>query len=455
MLGGRVKTLHPAIHGGILARDTDEDMQALREQGYAPISLVVCNLYPFQETVAQPDVRLAEAIEQIDIGGVTLIRAAAKNFARVTVLCDPADYGHVLAELRADGKVGEVTRRKLATKAFELTRNYDTAIHAYLSGESAAPATALPETLSISVCRVEELRYGENPHQTAALYAPRADAGPLGASLLGGKTLSYNNLLDLDSAWRAVERFERPTVVIVKHLNPCGVASGDSLAAAYPLALASDPVSAYGGVIAVSRPVDEALVEVLGDLFIEAIAAPGFTEAAQQVLTQKRKNCRLLRMEPQPAPEIFEYRTVRGGGVLVQSIDRGDPDSAEWRVVSKRAPTPEELAALRFAWKACQYVKSNAIVLAAGEATVGIGGGLPSRVDSARLAVQKAGERAKGSVMASDAFFPFSDAAEAGIAAGVTAIVSPGGSIRDEQTIAAADAAGVAMVFTGVRHFRH
>jgi phosphoribosylaminoimidazolecarboxamide formyltransferase/IMP cyclohydrolase len=455
MLGGRVKTLHPAIHGGILARDTDEDMQALREQGYAPISLVVCNLYPFQQTIAKPNVTLGEAIEQIDIGGVTLIRAAAKNFMRVIVLCDPADYGHVLAEIRAGGKVNEVTRRKLATKAFEQTRDYDTAIHAYLSGNGEAHAATLPETLSISVCRVEELRYGENPHQTAALYAPRADAGPLGGSLLGGKTLSYNNLLDLDAAWRAVEQFERPTVVIVKHLNPCGIASAESLADAYPLALASDPVSAFGGVLAVSRPVDEALVEVLGDLFLEAIAAPGFTPAAQQVLTQKRKNCRLLAMDTQAVPEVFEYRTVRGGGVLAQSIDRGDPAATEWRVVSKRSPTPEELAALQFAWKACQYVKSNAIVLAKGEATVGIGGGLPSRVDSARLAVQKAGERAQGSVMASDAFFPFPDAVEAGIAAGVTAIVSPGGSIRDEQAIAAADAAEVVMIFTGVRHFRH
>ncbi len=457
MLGGRVKTLHPAIHGGILARDTDEDMKALRDQGYAPIALVVCNLYPFQETVARPNVALDEAVEQIDIGGVTLLRAAAKNFARVTALCDPADYSVVLAQLQSTGAIDVDTRRQMAVKAFEHTRNYDTAIHAYLSDQIGQPSTDggdLPAALSIGVSRIGELRYGENPHQHGALYATRADIGPLGGTLLGGKALSYNNLLDLDAAWRAVEQFEKPTVIIVKHLNPCGIATDDTIAKAFPAALASDPVSAFGGVIAVNRRVDEAFVTALGDLFLEAIAAPEFTPKAQETLIEKRKNCRLLHLEPEKNPKRYEFRSIRGG-VLAQSLDQGDPADATWRVVSKRSPTADELAALRFAWKACQLVKSNAIVLATDQKTVGIGGGLPSRVDAARLAVEKAGERSKGSVMASDAFFPFPDALEVGIAAGVTAVVSPGGSIRDEQAIAAADAAGVAMVFTGVRHFRH
>src|SRR5260221_3831969 len=456
MLGGRVKTLHPAIHAGILARDTDEDMKALQDQGYAPIALVVSNLYPFQETVAKPDVSLEDAVEQIDIGGVTLIRAAAKNFARVTVLCDPADYGSVIAQLRGSGKVNDETRRKLAIKAFEQTRDYDTAISGYLIGEALAQSSAgaLPETFSLHVCKLETLRYGENPHQRGALYTLPGESKVLGGEVLGGKALSYNNILDLDAAWRTVGLFEEPTVVVVKHLTPCGVASGLTLAEAAPLAVASDPVSAYGGVIAVNRTLDKAFVDSLGELFIEAIAAPDFTEEAQKLLTEKRKNCRLLRMEGESKPLDFEYRSVRGG-LLVQSLDVGDPSDAQWKVVSKREPTSDELEALRFAWKASQFVKSNAIVLGIKGATVGIGGGLPSRVDAARLAVEKAGERARGAVMASDAFFPFPDGAEVGIAAGITAIVSPGGSIRDDQIIAAADAANVALVFTGVRHFRH
>lgn len=458
MLGGRVKTLHPAIHAAILARDSADDMAALKAHGYTPIEMVICNLYPFQQTISRPGVTLEDAIEQIDIGGVTLLRAAAKNFARVVVISDPADYTRLLALLRASGTIDIGTRRMLAVKAFDHTREYDTAIHAYLSADTTgAPVSAsgkLPPALSIQVRQTEELRYGENPHQQGALYSIQSDAGPLGGKLLGGKTLSYNNLLDLDAAWKAVGLFEPPTVVIVKHLTPCGIASGASLAEAFPAALASDPISAFGGVMAVNRPVDDAFVAGLGDLFLEAIAAPDFMPSALQTLSEKRKNCRLLRFEPEDNPSTIEYRSIRGG-VLVQTLDLGDPPGVDWRVVSKRTPTEEELTALRFAWKACQYVKSNAIVLAVKNATVGIGGGLPSRVDAAKLAVEKAGERAKGSVMASDAFFPFPDSVEVGAAAGVTAIVSPGGSIRDEQAIAAADAAGVAMVFTGVRHFRH
>ncbi len=454
MLGGRVKTLHPAIHGGILARDTEEDMRALQEFGYAPISMVVCNLYPFRETIAKEGATLEDAIEQIDIGGVTLIRAAAKNFSRVVVLCDPADYASVIAKLRAGVEIDLEMRRKLAIKAFQLTRDYDAAIYGYLAGETQPSAESLPEIFSLSVCKVEELRYGENPHQKGALYAVPGDSKVLGGQVLGGKSLSYNNILDLDAAWRTVGLFDAPTVVIVKHLTPCGIASGPSLAQAFPQALVSDPVSAYGGVIAVNREIDQAFVNALGDLFIEAIAAPGFTNEAQKSLTEKRKNCRLLQMDATVTESMVEYRSVRGG-LLIQSLDKGDPAETQWKVVSKRQPTSEELEALHFVWKACQFVKSNAIVLGVKDATVGIGGGLPSRVDAARLAVEKAGERAKGAVMASDAFFPFPDGAEVGIAAGITAIVSPGGSIRDDQIIAAADAANVALVFTGVRHFRH
>ncbi len=455
MLGGRVKTLHPAIHGGILARDTDEDMAALREQGYAPISMVICNLYPFGETVAKPGVTLDEVIEQIDIGGVALLRAAAKNFSRVSAVCDPADYERVIESLRASGSLDVALRRQLAAKVFGLTRDYDAAIQAYFSsdGETLETFNQLPDALSIGLYRADTLRYGENPHQQAALYTTGANSGPLGGTVHGGKALSYNNILDLDSAWRAVGSFDVPTVVIVKHLTPCGIASAESITAAFPAALASDPVSAFGGVIAVNQVVDDKFVAALGDLFIEAIAAPEFTESAQAMLNSKRKNCRLLSITTTDS-RALEYRSVRGG-MLVQTRDQGDPTETTWRVVSQRKPNSEQTAALQFAWKAAQHVKSNAIVLAIKNATVGIGGGLSSRVDAARLAVEKAGTRARGSVMASDAFFPFADSIEIGVAAGVAAIVQPGGSIRDNEVIAAADAAGVAMVFTGVRHFRH
>lgn len=456
MLAGRVKTLHPAIHGAILARDTEEDMETLHRQGYAPIDMVVCNLYPFQDTAAQIGVTLAEVIEQIDIGGVALMRAAAKNFSRVTVLCDPEDYPLVLALLRENGQVDEDTRRRLAVKVFGMTRNYDTAIHAYLLREFGLPTSdqaELPDVISLGLTRVLPLRYGENAHQQAGLYAEQPHASPLGGELLGGKTLSYNNILDVDAAWRAVGFFEKPAVVIVKHLTPTGIATADTAAEAFPLALASDPVSAFGGVIAVNRTVNEAFVEVLDTLFVEVIAAPDFTPEAQQLLGEKRKNCRLLRM-PSGLPAGLEVRSVRGG-FLIQQPDLGDPDGSNWQVVTARRPTSDELQAMRFGWKVVQQVKSNAIVLALPSATVGIGGGLPSRVDATRLAIAKAGDRAKGAALASDAFFPFPDAVQAAAEAGVTCIVQPGGSVRDQEVIDAANAANIAMVFTGVRHFRH
>lgn len=461
MLGGRVKTLHPAVHGGILARDTAPDRADLVAAGFGFIDLVVCNLYPFAATVARPDASEAEAIEQIDIGGVTLLRAAAKNFARVMVLCDPADYGRALDALRAGGP-DEALRRKWAVKAFALTSAYDAAVEACLAGArgsgEAEEDGGLPARLDLQLARAQVLRYGENPHQAAALYAAGPDVGPLGGRLIRGKELSYNNLLDLDAAWRAAESFLRPAVVIVKHLSPCGLAIGPDAAVAFPAALASDPVSAFGGVIAANRPVDAAFVAALeaAELFVEAVVAPAFSPEAVAWFAARKKQCRLLALGDsfaEPAAAV-ELRAIRGG-VLAQTRDAGDPPDAGWRVVSRRSPAMGEEAALRFAWIACGHVKSNAIVLAHETATVGIGGGLPSRVDAVRLATGKAGARALGAVMASDAFFPFADGLEVAAAAGVTAVVEPGGSVRDDEVIAAADRLGLALVFTGARHFRH
>jgi phosphoribosylaminoimidazolecarboxamide formyltransferase/IMP cyclohydrolase len=457
MLGGRVKTLHPAVHGGILARPTAADRDDLAQQGIEYVDLVVCNLYPFADTVAKPGVSLAEAIENIDIGGVTLLRAAAKNFDRVWAVCDPADYPAIIAALKT-GEPADALRRELALKAFAHTRDYDTAIVAYLSDSGTTGETdAMPLQVALSLSRVQSLRYGENPHQVAALYATTPDAGPLGGTLLQGKELSYNNLLDLDAAWRAAEAFATPAVVIVKHLSPCGMATADSVAAAFPAALASDPVSAFGGVIATSRPVDGAFVTALAtaDLFVEAVIAPGFDQTALDYFAAKKKNCRLVALgEAQADGPQVEYRSIRGGFVA-QTRDQGDPPGTAWRTVSARPPSLQEDAALRFAWLASQHVKSNAIVFATDGATVGIGGGLPSRVDAVMLAAAKAGDRARGAVMASDAFFPFPDGIEVAAAAGVTAVVQPGGSVRDDEVIAAADRLGLAMVFTDARHFRH
>ena len=454
ILGGRVKTLHPAIHGGILSRRTPADRAELGGLGWDEIDLVVVNLYPFGETAANPDTSLEAVIEQIDIGGVALLRAAAKNFAHVTVVCNPADYTLVLAEIKAQGDVSLETRHRLAVKAFAHTATYDTAIWRYLSGDE----NLLPERLALGLHKLADLRYGENPHQQAALYGLPGVTGPLGGELLQGKPLSYNNLLDLDAAWRAAVAFERTTLVIVKHLSPCGFASADTLAEAFPLALAGDPVSSFGGVIAANRTFDGPAAHALGHLFVEAIVAPAFTGEAREVLSA-RKGCRLLALERAVPGRIEdrikdrnEARSVRGG-LLVQQRDRGD--QAEWQVVTRRAPTGAEMEALRFAWRAVAHVKSNGILLARGEAAVGIGGGLPSRVDAVRLAVAKAGERALGAVLASDAFFPFPDGVKVAAQAGVTAVVQPGGSMRDREVIEAADQMGLAMCFTGVRHFRH
>lgn len=443
ILGGRVKTLHPAIHGGLLARPTEADHAELVQLGWDYIDLVVVNLYPFEQTIANPQVTLADAIENIDIGGVTLIRAAAKNFERVTLVCDPADYGSVFAELESGGTTLE-TRRALAVKGFALTAHYDSAISAYLNPQGAFQVQAYP---------VQTLRYGENPHQSATLYSNQPGDGPFGGKVLQGKELSYNNLLDLDAAWKGALSFSSPTICIVKHLSPCGIASADELVDAFTAALASDPISAYGGVIASNQLFDGATAGAIGSLFVECIIAPGFSPEAREILA-KKKNLRLVETSNAVFQPGTELRSITGG-LLQQRSDMGDPAGTEWMVVSSRQPTAEEWTALRFAWKACQHVKSNAIVFVQNEATVGIGGGQPNRVDCVRIAVQRAGERARGAVMASDAFFPFSDSVEVAAQAGVTAVVQPGGSIRDAESLAAAEAAGMAMVITGVRHFRH
>ncbi len=443
MLGGRVKTLHPAIHAGILARESEEDRNELSRLGWGSIDLVVVNLYPFEETIAQSGVSLQAAIEQIDIGGVALMRAAAKNHQRVTLVSDPLDYPQVLQEMLSGGVKGDF-RKRLAIKCFRITSRYDSLIADYLEGV---------ETNQFSLYPQQFLRYGENPHQSAQLFGYQTGQGPLGGKILQGKELSYNNLLDLDAAWRAVLSFEKSSVVIVKHLSPCGIASAEVQLDAYQRALASDPVSAFGGIVALNRQLESDTAMALNKLFVECVIAPGFSPAALEILSQK-KNLRILKMPDLKIEPLVEVRSIIRG-VLQQSIDLGDPQDTSWQVVTEAQPTPEQLADLKFAWKACQHVKSNAIVFAKDEATLGIGGGQPNRVDCVDIATQRAGEKAHGAVMASDAFFPFADSVEKAAAAGITALVQPGGSLRDQESIDACNRLGIAMVFTGVRHFRH
>lgn len=444
VLGGRVKTLHPRVFAGILARNLPQDHEDLARLQSTPVDLVAVSLYPFQQVVQDPNTDLATALEHIDIGGVALIRAAAKNFPRVTVLVDPRDAVQVQQELENRGSVSLDTRRRLALKAFAWTAAYDQAIASYLAGARVDVLTLYP---------VQRLRYGENPHQEAILYAWEPDTGPLGGRLLQGKPLSYNNLVDLDAAWQAVSRLPQPAAVVVKHASPCGLALGETLAQAVERAIASDPVSAFGGILAVNVPFDEEAAAQLKGLFLECLAAPAITLSARERLA-KRKNLRVLEIPHFATGRETQWRSIFRG-MLRQTGDPGDPPETAWRVVTERAPTPQEWEDLRFAWLAVQPVLSNAIVLVKDRATVGIGGGQPNRVDAVRLAVQRAGTRAQGAVLASDAFFPFPDGVEEAARAGVTAIVQPGGSIRDEEVIAAANRHDLAMVFTGVRHFRH
>ncbi len=472
ILDGRVKTLHPRIHAGILAmRNQPRHQATLQEHNIAAIDLVVCNLYPFAATVARPDSTHADIVENIDIGGPTLVRAAAKNYQDVAIVTDPRQYAELSAELRQHGGgLTLATREKLAAAAFALIAAYDRAISSYFSQRWPTPTELFPPQLELSFEKVAALRYGENPHQQAAFYR-EPSSGPAclaGAETLHGKELSYNNLLDLDSALNLVTEFTAPAAVVIKHNNPCGAAVADTLAEAFQQAYAGDPLSAFGGVLGFNREVDEATATLLTEpnRFIECIIAPGYSAAAWHLLTTRpswKKNVRLLRRaeggestlrSPPSSPGSLDYRRI-GGGLLVQTRDAHADDFAQLKTVTRRAPTAAELADLRFAWLVAKHVKSNAIVLAKDGQVVGVGAGQMSRVDSVRLAITKAGDRVRGSALASDAFFPFRDNIDEAARAGVAAVAQPGGSLRDAESIAACDEHGLAMVFTGIRHFRH
>jgi phosphoribosylaminoimidazolecarboxamide formyltransferase/IMP cyclohydrolase len=455
ILDGRVKTLVPQIHGGILGRrDLPEHLAQMEQHAIAPIDLVVVNLYPFEATVAAGGDHEA-CIESIDIGGPALIRAAAKNHAAVAVLTEPAQYSALQEELEKQGGTTLALRTRLAGAAYAFTAAYDSAIAAWFAAQA---DQIFPHRITVSGLLRQTLRYGENPHQQAALYVSGNRVGVAGSQQIQGKELSYNNLGDTDAALECVAEFADPTIVIVKHANPCGVATAATLAEAWDAALACDPVSAFGGIVAANRKLDAAAAERITAIFSEVIVAPDADDAARAILSRK-KNLRLLltRHLPDPAAPGLQVRSI-AGGLLVQTRDAGRIGLADLRVVTKRQPTDTELADLLFAFRVCKHVKSNAIVYARGAATLGIGAGQMSRVDSARIAAWKGGASGRltpGSVAASDAFFPFADGLDAIIAAGATAVIQPGGSIRDPEVIAAADAAGIAMVFTGMRHFRH
>ena len=469
MLDGRVKTLHPAVHGALLYRRGDPaHVAAVGAQGIAPIDMVVVNLYAFRKTAARPGVRLSELIENIDIGGPSMLRSAAKNFEDVAVVSSAAQYARLTEELQAHGGLSAATRWELARAAFATTAAYDAAIATTLEARAAAVAesatvhgvvTSQPETLRVVAPRKMVLRYGENPHQSAALYTDGSSQGVANAEQMQGKELSYNNLVDLDACWALVSEFETTAVAIIKHTNPCGVGMGETVAAAFARALASDPVSAFGGVIGINREVDGAAAAEIAKLFAEAIVAPGFTAEALQIFGAK-KNLRLLRIGT-GASESVQGSVLRSisGGYLLQSEDVGAAELAGAKVVTGRQPTEAEREALRFAWTVSKHVKSNAIVYARLEdgfgQTVGVGAGQMSRVDAARFGAMKAALPMAGCVAASDAFFPFPDGLEVVAQAGAMAVVQPGGSVRDAEVIAAADRLGVAMLFTGVRHFRH
>ena len=461
MLDGRVKTLHPKVHGGILGRrDLPEHVAAMENAGIPPIDMVVVNLYPFRETVAKPDCSLEDAIENIDIGGPTMVRAAAKNYDHVAIVTDPADYALIMREMQSSsGAVGAETRLMLAKKAFSHTAEYDGAISNYLTAINAkGEKQAFPERYSTQVVKVMDLRYGENPHQDAAFY--RDATVPNGAlasfTQLQGKELSYNNIADADAAWECVKTFDTPACVIVKHANPCGVALGATLLETYQKAFSTDPTSAFGGIIAFNREIDAATAEAVVKQFVEVVIAPAVSASAKQVFAAKA-NVRVLTVPLGNGLNTLEYKRV-GGGLLVQTPDAMNVSASQFKIVTKKQPTPQQLEDLLFAWRVAKFVKSNAIVFCANGMTLGVGAGQMSRVDSTRIAAikaQNAGLSLKGAAVASDAFFPFRDGVDVLAEAGASCVIQPGGSIRDDEVIAAADEHGIAMIVTGVRHFRH
>ncbi|MEH7223371.1 bifunctional phosphoribosylaminoimidazolecarboxamide formyltransferase/IMP cyclohydrolase [Bacillus sp. JJ1566] len=454
IMDGRVKTLHPNIHGGLLAvRENEEHVRQLQEHHITPIDLVVVNLYPFQQTIAKPDVQFADAIENIDIGGPSMLRSAAKNHKYVTVVVDPQDYDTVLAEIDGNGEVTADTKLRLGAKVFRHTAAYDAVIAEFLTK---AAGEESPESLTVTYEKKQDLRYGENPHQKAAFYKK-----PLGtpvsiasATQLHGKELSYNNINDADAALQIVKEFKEPAAVAVKHMNPCGVGVGNTLEEAYQKAYEADSTSIFGGIIAVNREVDAQTAHKMREIFLEIIIAPSFSEEAFEILSSK-KNLRLLTVDFSDDQKVEKKLVSVRGGLLVQDEDAYGLDDATISIPTKREPTEQEWADLKLGWKVVKHVKSNAIVLAKDDMTIGIGAGQMNRVGSANIAIHQAGEKAKGSALASDAFFPMGDTVETAAKAGITAIIQPGGSIRDEESIQKADEYGIAMVFTGVRHFKH
>jgi phosphoribosylaminoimidazolecarboxamide formyltransferase/IMP cyclohydrolase len=462
MLDGRVKTLHPKVHGGLLyIRGNAEHEAAVAAHGIEPIDMVVVNLYAFEKTAARPGVAFGHLIENIDIGGPSMVRSAAKNFEDVAIVTRVADYPSLIEELGSNsGALSRETRWRLAKQAFSTTAAYDAAIANTLDQIADAPApqspadpdaNALPATLRINFPLAQSLRYGENPHQHAALYADDSGLGVAGATQLQGKELSFNNLVDLDACWELAQEFDQPAVIIVKHTNPCGAATGATVLEAYQKALAADPISAFGGVIGINRAVDGDAAAEIAKLFVEAIAAPAFTPEARERFAAK-KNLRLVEIKTAPPRPVVKHVS---GGLLLQDADTGRVDESELDVVTWRPPTAEELRSLLFAWRVCKHVKSNAIVYAKDGQTLGVGAGQMSRVDAAKFGAMKAVLPLQGCVAASDAFFPFPDGLETVAAAGATAVIQPGGSVKDQDVIAAADRLGIAMVFTGIRHFRH
>lgn len=454
ILDGRVKTLHPTVHGGILAmRENGQHQQQLRDHQIEAIDLVVVNLYPFQQTIAKPNVTLAEAIENIDIGGPTLVRAAAKNHHDVTVLVDPEDYSEILTQLKEHGKTDQKTRFQLAAKAFRHTAAYDTMIANYFSEQL---GDTFPEQLTFTYQRKQILRYGENPHQQAAFYRnPISTESTLaGAKQLQGKELSYNNINDASAALKLVREFTEPTVVAIKHMNPCGVAKGETLEEAFQSAYEADPVSIFGGILATNRPIDGKTAEKMNQIFLEIILAPHFEPEALEIFKQK-SNLRLLQVDPVQTEQLNWNIISVDGGLLIQEEDRKELTRNDCQIVTTQKPTEDEWEQLLFAWKVVKHVKSNAIVLVKDFHTIGVGAGQMNRVGAAEIAIRQAGEKAVGSVLASDAFFPMQDTVQKAIEAGVKAIIQPGGSIRDQESIDLAEKHGIAMVFTGVRHFLH